>query len=74
MKNKNKYFTTRLNGLFSDIDKIAEYPNITPNGKPNFWKNDEIKILKQTFSKFIADYNLLNTELYHRFKYLIEQL
>lgn len=73
MKNK-KEFETRLKDLFTDIEKISKYPDFTPSGKTNFYKKDDIKILRQTFSRFIAKYELLNSELYYKLKYQIEQL
>ena len=73
MKNKTE-FETRLSELISDIEKISKYPDFTPSGRINFYKNEDIKILRQTFAKFIAKYELLNSELYYSLKYQIEQL
>ena len=71
---KDKFYEIRLKNLIKDISNISKYPNFTPNMKPNFWKNDLIKILRQEFSSFIVDYGLFETEIYYKLKYSIEQL
>lgn len=70
MKNKE----LRYNNLRSEIDMISKVAVFGINGKLDPFRAEALKTLKQDFSRFIADYSLLDTEIYYALKYNIEQL
>lgn len=66
-------FDTRRHSLINNCEKLRKYPDFI-NNKTNTYKRDEIKVLRQTFSKFIVDYNLQGGFIEQHIKYMIEQL
>lgn len=65
----------RYNNISKEIEELKKYPDVVGvRMMPNVWKNEQIKVLKQTISKFIVDYDLQNTELFEYLKYQISQL
>ncbi len=71
MKNKE----LRYNNILKEIKEINLQPNFVGyKMMPNVWKQEQTKVLKQTISKFIADYDLLNTELFYYLQYQIQQM
>lgn len=71
MKNKE----LRYKSIIKELAEIKSYPDFVGYKMlPNVWKSEQLKILKQTISRFIVDYKLQDTELFYFLQYQINQI